>query len=304
MRAHRIVSILLAIVGGPLQASRARADGLAAAPEPGRHATRRVDLEVTAAGDTTVLQLRLPVGATGPLPVVLICHGWAAGPDDFSALAEHLAEHGFAAALYEQPHNWSSDTQGWAQHLAGAVDALVAQNGTAGGPLAGALDLGRLGVLGHSFGGAAAIVFAAKDPRIKACVALAPVNQWHRELVLRRAGELQVPLLVVTAEHDPLAGPGSAPRPLYEAARATPARQYVEVRGGDHNAYQNRGIGSVQHRLANRYATAWFERFLVGRTDVRALTDGSEARADLRQELLSDTAAAVLPRPVGRAFGL
>jgi alpha-beta hydrolase superfamily lysophospholipase len=254
-------------------AARAQDDPAAAGPH--RVTSHVLKLTVNG-GKRTFFDVRLP-DAPGPRPVVVICHGWAAHAPKFARLADHLASRGFAAALFEQPDAWGSSTPRWATQLEDGLAALARSNDDPQSPLRGRLDLGRLALLGHSYGAAASLVVAGRDPRVDAVVALAPVNQPHRGLVLESAGRLRAPLLVMAGQWDWVATNKRHTRAYYRAATRAAARQYLEVRLGGHDLYTK---GGEKERLTRRYATAWLERFL-GVASHAALTDGSAARADL-----------------------
>lgn len=313
MSPRRIPTLALALLAAlalghaPARAQDPQASAVAPPPAPilvlpadpaadGPAAVRAVHLDVKGiAGEKTYLDVRL-ADVPGPRPVAVIVHGWAAGTGDFGALAQHLATRGFAAALFEEPHNWSGDTEEWASQLRNAITALEQANALAGGPLEGKLDLARLGVVGHSYGGAAVVWAAADDPRIKAVVALAPVNQWHKDHLMAHARGLAVPLLVEAGGGDWLAGRDFT-RGVYDSATGAPDRQLVEIKGGDHNLYQDHAKNSQEHAIASRYMTAWLERFLTSREDPAGYTTGVAAQADEKAKKLSDAAEASLPLP-------
>jgi hypothetical protein len=108
---------------------------------------------------TTVVWL--PVGA-GPRPLVVFGPGFDVGPRTYAALLEGWASHGYVVAAVEFPladpavagaHLDESDLQNEPQDLRFVADSLV----TPGGPVAGAIDAGRVAVAGHSDGGEAAL---------------------------------------------------------------------------------------------------------------------------------------------------
>ena len=98
--------------------------------------------------------------ADGPaLPVVLFLHGFGArGPEPYLALLEHLARRG-AAVVY--PVYPALDAR--ARHSRYDTMWLGVEAGLEAVRASGArLDLARLGVVGHSFGGGAAPAIAAR----------------------------------------------------------------------------------------------------------------------------------------------
>ena len=121
-------------------------------------------------------RLWMPEG-DGPFPLVIVVHGAHPMEEEsepgYDYLGEHLASHGFAAALVDENFlnnaPWSILGGGWLvgenaargwlllEHLA----AFRRWNGEAGGPLHGKLDLDRVALIGHSKGGEAIAVAAA-----------------------------------------------------------------------------------------------------------------------------------------------
>lgn len=131
------------------------------------------------------------------------------------------------------------------------------------------LDLGRLGLVGFSLGGAAAIGTAAVDRRVKALVALAPgTHRYYRDELVETAGKLRIPALVVGGARDEWALPDQFARPAAAAARAT----YVEIEGATHSGFSDiasdfmttyfRREGGQQRHAANHGTLRWFKHFL------------------------------------------
>jgi predicted dienelactone hydrolase len=247
-------------------------------------------------GGSTYIDLRLPAGPSVPRPVVLLSPGWAANTSDFTDIAEHLASRGFAVAIFEEKDSWSGDIEERAAHLRSAIDELTKANADPKSSVFGELDLSRLAIMGHSYGAAGAVVAAAQDSRIKAVVAMAPVSQWHKSDLQAKASALTVPLLVLHGSDDWIASASGDTKPVYDAAKNAP-REYVNVKGVGHNFFQNGGAGTPQHALADRYSTAWLERYLEGKKDPGGYTDGTAARADQKAGLLTDSAVASPPPP-------
>ena len=134
-------------------------------------------------------------------PVVLLRAGGSALTTDFTTLAEDLAGHGFFVVGFDAPYRsfvvvlpdgrvvarspaynienangnladpviskllamWTSDTTF-------VVDQLQRLNDDSTEKLAGRMDLQRLGMFGHSFGGATALEFCHQDSRCKAAL--------------------------------------------------------------------------------------------------------------------------------------
>jgi dienelactone hydrolase len=135
----------------------------------------------------------VPVGAPGDLPVLLLSPGNATNVTFYSTLAEELASHGFAVIGVDHPYQvaavaladgvavYSGDEAGGLEgsvarkiaertaDLGFVLDRLAADSAGIA-PLAGRLDLDRVGVVGHSNGGIAAATLCATDARVDACM--------------------------------------------------------------------------------------------------------------------------------------
>ncbi len=147
----------------------------------------------------------------GRCPTVVICHGFKGFMEwgFFPALAELLAERGFVTVrfnlagsgmqpgdeLVSDPRAFSANT-----YSAEVADLLRVLEATGHEIADDRVDRGRLGLLGHSRGGAAAILAAASQPwrdRIRALVTWAAISHVDRytpeeKRVWRATGELPV----------------------------------------------------------------------------------------------------------------
>jgi hypothetical protein len=134
-------------------------------------------------------------------PVVLLRAGGSALTTDFTTLAEDLASHGFFVVGFDAPYrsfvvvlpdgrvvarspaanvenangNLADPVVGkllamWTSDTAFVVDQLQRLNDGSSEKFAGRMDLQRLGMFGHSFGGASALEFCHQDARCKAAL--------------------------------------------------------------------------------------------------------------------------------------
>jgi predicted dienelactone hydrolase len=139
--------------------------------------------------------------AGGSYPVLIFSTGYGRLPADYTTLAEELASYGYVVAAIANPYSapvvvfpdgrlvWrvaaasipdeppEASQQAaerlvavWAADVTFVMDQLAQLNATPPGMFAGHLDLPRLGVLGHSLGGAAAALACLRDNRCQAGV--------------------------------------------------------------------------------------------------------------------------------------
>ena len=92
----------------------------------------------------------------GPFPLVVFSHGFGANAVWYSDLLEHYASHGFVVLAPEHVESdWSESGAALItrpRDVSRAIDHAERLTGS-GGELAGAVDTGRVAVVGHSYGG-------------------------------------------------------------------------------------------------------------------------------------------------------
>ncbi len=96
----------------------------------------------------------------GPFPLVIFSHGYSANAAWYSNMPEHYASHGFVVIAPEHTEqDWFQNGASVIQRpvdVTAAIDYAEAQT-SPGGAFAGAIDVGNIGVVGHSFGGYTAL---------------------------------------------------------------------------------------------------------------------------------------------------
>jgi pimeloyl-ACP methyl ester carboxylesterase len=132
-------------------------------------------------------------------PLLFFSHGLGEPRSLYTAFSQDLASHGFVVACIDHPYGGitisadgrvvSTDgdpdagnadatprqVEAWAKDAAFVLDRMSARGKSepaALGQFAGRIDLNRIGMLGHSLGGAAALEACRTDPRFKACADL------------------------------------------------------------------------------------------------------------------------------------
>jgi pimeloyl-ACP methyl ester carboxylesterase len=128
------------------------------------------------------------------LPGVAFGHDWLAGADRYGATLEHLASWGIVAAAPNTETGVAPSALNLAFDLGTTLDIIA---GVRLGPGKISVHPTKLGVVGHGFGGSAAIFAAAGMPsKLKAAVALFPTVSSPD--ATQPAAGLRVPGLILT----------------------------------------------------------------------------------------------------------
>ncbi|RAV17285.1 hypothetical protein DQP55_04090 [Mycolicibacterium sp. GF69] len=134
------------------------------------------------------------------LPGVAFGHDWLAGADRYHGTLEHLASWGIVAAAPATETGLAPSALNFAYDLGTTLDIIA---GVRLGPGEISVHRSKLGVVGHGFGGSAAVFAAAGMPvKPRSVVAIFPtVTSPPAE---EPAATLQVPGLVLSATGDPM----------------------------------------------------------------------------------------------------
>lgn len=284
-------------------------------------------------------RLNAPVSGDGaPFPVILFNHGWHGRRTNDTFLTEELASHGYVVASIDHTYNASlvafpdgrvvrttaaSDVDfpdisteervkaAWSRELAKqtadqefVLDKLAAMNREAGGDWFGRLNTDTAGAIGHSFGGAAATEFCAKDSRVRGSVNM---DGWFFEAIQVR-GANQPLLYLDTATADPASIPHS-PKSVAAALDVSDFADLktslskfggyrVSMNGAAHQDFTDQPLVSplrlVSHRGAlqtdelekatRAYVLAFFDRTIRGK-DSALLHAGSTPYAGVTLEV-------------------
>jgi uncharacterized protein len=136
--------------------------------------SEREDLAFASGADTCAAWLYRPEGVAGPVPCVVMAHGFSATRGDtLPAYAERFAAAGMAVLLFDYRH--FGDSTGEPRQLLDIgrqqadYRAAIAFARTLGG-----IDAQRIALFGTSFSGGHVVAVAAKDPSIAAVVSQVP----------------------------------------------------------------------------------------------------------------------------------
>jgi dienelactone hydrolase len=138
----------------------------------------------SAAAPEITYSLAEPAAAGRPFPLVVFSHGSGASPLDYSNLLSHLASHGFVvAARYhrdcvgvcrQQPPGANAANR--PPDVSMVLDTLEALDRSDDPVFRRLVDLERVGVAGHSFGGWTTLTVLERDSRFRAGLAMSPAT--------------------------------------------------------------------------------------------------------------------------------
>ncbi len=289
------------------------------------HAVPR-DLDVRDARRDRGLPVRvfLPPDDATPRPIVLFSHGLGGSREGCGYLGDHWSRRGYAAVFLQHP---GSDTAVWrdlppmrrlaamrdaaslanfrlrVDDVAVVLDALAAWNLEEGHPLAGRLDLDRVGMSGHSFGGQTTQAVSGQsfpllgrrftDPRIKAALVMSPGTPQGRHDPGEAFAEVAIPWLLMTGTKDTAAvGGQSVESRLAVFPALSKGRAYeLVLHEAEHSAFSDRALPGDRvprnpnhHRAILALSTAFWDAFLRGDAEARAWLDGPGPRTVLEAD--------------------
>ena len=133
------------------------------------------------------------------MPGVAFGHDWLTGADRYSGLLEHLASWGIVAGAADTQRGIAPSVLNFAFDLGTALDIVA---GVRLGPGNISVHPTKLGLVGHGFGGSAAVFAAAGMPDKPAAVAAIFPSVTSPPAEQPAAG-LKIPGLILTAPGDP-----------------------------------------------------------------------------------------------------
>jgi predicted dienelactone hydrolase len=331
-----VISITAAVAAMSCAASGAETatdyDPLAVPDDVAVSSTRVIDLDVVDADRDRTIPIRVhlptpPVDSSDvaePLPVVLFSHGLGGSREGSRFLAEHWSARGYIAVFLQHP---GSDTAVWRDEEPGrrlaamreaaslknfqlrvhdvpaVLDQLEAWNRAAGHPLAGRLDLRRVGMSGHSFGAQTTQAVSGQsfpligrrftDDRIKAAVIMSPGSPQGRRDPRAAFADVTIPWLLMTGTKDTaLIGGQSVESRLAVFPALPPGGKYeLVLHDAEHSVFTDRPLPGdreprdpAHHRAILALSTAFWDAMLRDDPAARAWLDGDGPQLLLDQD--------------------
>jgi predicted dienelactone hydrolase len=276
-----------------------------------------LDLSVHDAARNRDIPVRIYLpSASGPAPVVLFSHGLGGSRAGSEFLGEHWAARGYVAVFVQHP---GSDDAVWkdaapAERMAAMRKAASLENfllrvrdvpavldqlevWNKSGPLAGRMDLTKIGMSGHSFGAVTTEAVSGEtfpmsgtqltDPRIRAAVIFSPSTPVSTTPE-RAFGMVKIPWLLMTGTKDnaPIGHADVKSRlEVYPALHGAPKYQVV-LNNAEHSAFTDRVLPGDReprnpnhHRVILTLSTAFWDAYLQGNKDALTWLNGTGPRS-------------------------
>ena len=213
--------------------------------------------------DVLVLHPVETSGAARPLcgfPLIMFNHGFLLRGDLYRSYGEHLASHGFVAALPTLRMSlFKASHVVFAEDVRYALDQCLALDADPSSPLYGLIDETAVGASGHSLGGKLSLLEAVDDPRVRAIAVLDPVDvagpgasntPESPSVAPEMMSAIFVPLLLIGAELGAnevfftSCAPAGENYQAFFAAANPPATEITQI-GVGHGQYVDPGAGLV-----------------------------------------------------------
>jgi pimeloyl-ACP methyl ester carboxylesterase len=215
----------------------------------------------------------------------------------------HLASWGYITALPNFPTQFpTEDIEGRASDVQYILSYMEAENANPVSIFYQRIDVNRLGVAGHSLGGLTTLMVAARDARVKAAVALDPVNppiggSWDYQ---KEAPDISAPTALIGAPPQ-MCNSFANYNDLYPVVGSDHKAKWVVTNGShcdfvhtDNTTQRDAcyvvcgGTYSVERvQLVEQYTTAWFNYYLQGQTEFYSYLYGPDAQADIDAGLVT-----------------
>jgi dienelactone hydrolase len=283
-----LITVLLVLTAWLVPVGPARAGEPAGLAEPGPFevATLEVTVPRTRGGEGSFdarVYVPLPGDESVPVatPALAFGHGYLADVAWYESTLAHLASWGIVVIAPRSGGELFPDHGAFADDLLAALDWVVTASAAGEAWPGGPVDPAALGLSGHSMGGGAALLAAARDPAIGAVATLAAAET--DPSAIEASAAIAAPVLFLAAADDRITPVDEHQRPMFEAKDRGPA-QLRTIEGASHCGFldlETALLGLVcddaavgpeeQRRITREVLTAWLRHELAGDTAMAAL---------------------------------
>jgi len=223
---------------------------------------------------TLVTTIARPDGP-GPFPLILFSHGFGSSGEDYTAMLRALASAGYVVAAPDYPLTSKRAPGGPERGADGdqqpadatfVINQILRMSADGTGPLAGAVDPGRIGAAGHSMGAGVTLGLGynscCRDPRVRAGVLMAASTP----AIFRGDyfGPPATPILIIHGDSDDTL-PYQGGRRIF--SDADDPKYFLTVLGGGHNGPFTAATDAPGAVVVVAATVDFFDAYLKGRPD-------------------------------------
>lgn len=248
---------------------------------------------------TTTAQGALYDASAAPYPVISFGHGFFTSRSYYQSTLEHLATWGYFVIATESETGLWPNHSNYADDLLSCLTYLENAGANPASWLFGQVDAAHFGLSGHSMGGGASILAAARDARVAAVANLAAAET--NPSAETAMASVHVPIRLIVGSDDGIVDPSST-RAMYDNGHAP--RQFANIQGGWHcgfldsnNLFCDSGSMSRANQLqrTRRLLTEFFNLYLKGEQAPWRAVWGPEWDDDLQVITDRDPGIALTP---------
>jgi predicted dienelactone hydrolase len=284
-----------------------------------------LDLDIRDETRARIIPIRIYLPAvSAATPVVLFSHGLGGSRETNAYLGLHWAARGYVVVFVQHP---GSDESVWkdkrplqrmaamrraantenflarVKDVPAVVDQLQQWNKPGNHPLAGRLDLNKIGMSGHSFGAITTQALSGQrfdagrvsftDARIKAAVMFSPSSPRRGGDPNLAFGQVSIPWMLMTGTKDvaPIGDADVASRLAVFPALPPDHKYEVVLDGAEHSAFTDRALpgdtdsrNPNHHRVILALSTAFWDAYLLDSEAAKAWLRGEGPRSILESK--------------------
>jgi hypothetical protein len=209
--------------------------------------------------------------ASGVFAASTLSPGYTNGASDIFWLGQHLSTHGFIV-LAMAPGNTLGNNPAWRDAHVAAYEELIEENGRAGGPIAGHVNVTKIQIMGYSKGGGGALMAAqqlsSQGKVIGAVQPLAPYyDSWSN------VNLITAPVAIHGGSSDIVASTGSHAVPMFNGLPSSTKRLLAIYSGLSHLPWVS--SSGTHHPRIKQYVTSWMKVYLDANSGYQKYINGT-----------------------------
>lgn len=212
--------------------------------------------------------------ADGLFPMIVFGHGFLMPETSYANVKEHFVDKGYIVMFVTTEGGLTPDHEEYAKDLVYMTDYIVEQTENPQSFLNGHF-IPKVGLVGHSMGGGAAVLASDLSINFTTYIGLAPAET--DPSAIDYAQNINLPALILSGSADGVTPPSEHHLPIFENL-ASECKVFVDIIGGAHCYFANTDVAcdfgelaastvieisrAEQQEIFYDYATGWLDSFL------------------------------------------